>query len=148
MYTLSLKRQKWTGLLPAALLLLLPGNAAAQNSFQPVSNEEGKCIVSTTEDALQNDPQVRNNFNKMLNYIRTQSCPNGEQAAQHDLGMIMQSMLASTYEPVINKCFLSGLHLNPNVGAVWSERQGMVLEVLPYIMQQVFNKVIPRPLCL
>ena len=144
---IDLKRWNWLWLLPCALLWLRPNAAAAQNSSQPVSDAEAKCVVSATEDALQNNQHVRDNFNRMLSYIRTQSCQNGEQAAQQDLGMIMQSMLASTYEPVIKKCFLSGLHLNPNVETVWRERQGRVFEVLPYIMQQVFNKVIPRPLC-
>ena len=136
---LALKRQKWTGLLPVILLWLLPGNAAAQNNPQPVSQAETQCIVSTTEDVLQNDPFIRSNFNKMMNYIRTQSCPNGEQAAQKDLDIIMQSMLTSTYQPVIKKCFPAGLHLNPNVSEILSK--------LPYIMQPVFNKAIPRPLC-
>lgn len=144
---LSLKRQKWTGLLPVILLWLLPGNAAAQNSYQPVSKEEAQCVVSVTKDALQNNPQVRQQLDQMLSQVRAQSCQSGEQMAQQQFIMMMQSLTASMYDPVIRKCFLSGLQQHPNPQAVWQERQSIIFQTLPYLMQEVLYRTVPRPLC-
>lgn len=146
MAMLSLKRQKWTGLLPVILLWLLPGNAAAQNSYQPVSNEEGKCVVSVTKDALQNNPQVRQQFDQTLSQVRAQSCQSGEQAAQQQFIMTMYSVLAGmTQHEVLMKCFPTLLQQQQN--AQTHEKLNMVMQVTQQIMAQTLAQSVPRPLC-
>ncbi|WP_417912611.1 hypothetical protein [Candidatus Electronema sp. TJ] len=143
---LSLKRQKWTGLLPVILLWLLPGNAAAQNSPQPVSNEEGKCVVSVTKDALQNNQQVRQQLDQTLSQVRAQSCQSGEQMAMEQFVMMMYSVLASmTQHEVLMKCFPMLLQQQQN--AQTHEKLNMVMQVTQQIMAQTLAQSVPRPLC-
>jgi len=143
---LSLKRQKWTGLLPVILLWLLPGNAAAQNSPQPVSNEEGKCVVSVTKDALQNNQQVRQQLDQTLSQVRAQSCQSGEQAAQQQFIMTMYSVLAGIQrQEVLMKCFPTLMQQRQDAQA--HEKLNMVIQVIDQIIVQTLAQNVPRPLC-
>lgn len=143
---LSLKRQKWTGLLPVILLWLLPGNAAAQNSSQPVSKEEGQCVVSVTKDALQNNPQVRQQLDQTLSQVRAQSCQSGEQAAQQQFIMMMYSVLAGmTQQEVLMKCFPTLLQQQQSAQS--HEKLNMVMQVTQQIIVQTLAQNVPRPIC-
>ena len=143
---LSLKRQKWTGLLPVILLWLLPGNAAAQNSYQPVSNEEGKCVISVTKNALQNNPQVRQQLDQTLSQVRSQSCQSGEQAAQQQFIMTMYSVLSGiTQQEVLMKCFPTLLQQQQSAQA--QEKLNIVMQVTQQIIVQTLAQSVPRPLC-
>ena len=143
---LSLKRQKWTGLLPVILLWLLPGNAAAQNSYQPVSNEEGKCVISVTKNALQNNPQVRQQLDQTLSQVRAQSCQSGEQAAQQQFIMTMYSVLSGmTQQEVLMKCFPTLLQQQQSAQA--HEKLNIVMQVTQQIIVQTLAQSVPRPLC-
>lgn len=143
---LSLKRQKWTGLLPVILLLLLPGNAAAQNSSQPVSKEEGQCVVSTTKNALQNDPRMRQQIDQTLSQVRAQSCQSGEQAAQQQFIMMMYPVLAGiTQQEVLMKCFPTLLQQQQSAQA--HEKLNTIIQVTQQIIVQTLAQSVPRPLC-
>ena len=144
---LALKRQKWTGLLPVILLLLLPGNAAAQNSSQPVSKEEGQCVVSTTKNALQNDPRMRQQIDQTLSQVRAQSCKSGEQAAQQQFIMMMYPVLGGiTQQEVLMQCFPTLLQQRQDAQA--QEKLNTIIQVTQQIIVQTLFQTVPRPLCL
>lgn len=139
-----LKRWNWLWLLPCALFWLMPNAAAAQSA--QMTQPEGQCVVSTTKDALRNDPRMQQQIDQTLSQVRAQSCQSGEQAAQQQFIMMMYPVLAGmTQHQVLMKCFPTLLQQKQD--AQTHEKLNMIIQAIQQIIVQTLMQTVPRPLC-